>query len=76
MPVLHISTDERIENKDKAQAFLDAFFPQIDEPQEDLPIRASLELPWQPITKLKVQQSLDIAKGSTTPSKDGLPTLV
>ena len=35
VPALHVGTNELIENKDKAQAFLDAFFPQMDEPHED-----------------------------------------
>lgn len=35
-----------------------------------------IEIPWQPITELEVQRSLNAAKGSTPPGEDGLPTLV
>ncbi|OGE46890.1 hypothetical protein PENARI_c093G11063, partial [Penicillium arizonense] len=76
VPALHVGTNELIENEDKAQAFLDAFFPQMDEPHEDLPAQAPLALPWQPITELEIQRSLKAAKGSTAPGEDGLPTLV
>ncbi|KAI2739170.1 hypothetical protein DTO013F2_9445 [Penicillium roqueforti] len=48
----------------------------MDEPHEDLPTQAPLELPWQPITELEIQRSLKAAKGSTAPGEDGLPTLV
>ncbi|OQE00248.1 hypothetical protein PENVUL_c055G06446 [Penicillium vulpinum] len=76
VPALHVGTNELIENEDKAQAFLDAFFPQMDEPHEDLPAQAPLAHPWQPITELEIQRSLHAAKGSTAPGEDGLPTLV
>ncbi|KAJ9481484.1 hypothetical protein VN97_g11989, partial [Penicillium thymicola] len=64
------------ENEEKAQAFLDAFFPQMDEPDGESPTRAPLELPWHPITELEIQRSLKAAKGSTAPGRDGVPTLV
>ncbi|KAJ5839473.1 uncharacterized protein N7525_004661 [Penicillium rubens] len=54
IPALHVATNELTENKEKAQAFLDAFFPKMDEPDEDSLIRAPLELPWQPITELEI----------------------
>lgn len=73
---MHVATNELTENKEKAQAFLDAFFPKMDEPDEDSLIRAPLELPWQPITELEIQRSLKSAKGSTAPGEDGVPTLV
>ncbi|KAI2734534.1 hypothetical protein DTO013E5_9920 [Penicillium roqueforti] len=76
IPALHVATNELTENKEKAQAFLDAFFPKMDEPDEDSLIRAPLELPWQPITELEIQRSLKSAKGSTAPGEDGVPTLV
>ncbi|THC87303.1 hypothetical protein EYZ11_013252 [Aspergillus tanneri] len=73
---LHADTDELTENKDKTQAFIDAFFPKMDEPHEDPLYQSPLELPWQPITELEIQRSLKAAKGSTAPGEDGLPTLV
>jgi hypothetical protein len=51
---LHVGTDELIENEEKAQAFLGAFFPQMN---EDSHIRATLELPWFAITELEIQRS-------------------
>jgi hypothetical protein len=65
-----------MENEDKAQAFLDTFFPKMDQPLKDPPIQAPLELSWPLITELEVQQSLKAAKSSTAPGKDGLPTLM
>jgi hypothetical protein len=76
IPALHVGANELIENEDKAQAFLDAFFPEMDEPSEGLLTQAPLELPWQPITELEIQRSLTAAKGSTEPGEDGLPMLV
>ncbi|KAG2000761.1 hypothetical protein GB937_010863, partial [Aspergillus fischeri] len=73
---LHVGSNELVENEDKAQAFLDTFFPKMDQPLEDPPIQAPLELPWPPITELEVQRSLKAAKSSTAPGEDGLPTLV
>jgi ribonuclease HI len=76
IPALHIGTNVLSENEEKAQAFLDAFFPQMDEPRGDPPASAPLELPWQPITELEIERSLKAAKGTTAPGEDDLPTLV
>ena len=76
IPALHVGTNELTENEDKAQAFLDAFFPEMDKPHERPPTQAPLELPWQPITELEIQRSLKAAKGSTAPGDDDLPMLV
>ena len=76
VPALHIGSREVVENKDKAGAFMDCFFPRMDDPHEDPLIQAPLELPWPPITELEIQRSLKRAKGSTAPGEDGLPTLV
>jgi hypothetical protein len=76
VPALQVNSSELAENEDKAQAFLDTFFPKMDEPDEEPPVQAPLELPWPPITELEIQRSLDTAKGSTAPGEDGLPTLV
>lgn len=45
MPTLRVGANEHIENEDKAQAFLDAFFPEMGEPHEGRPTQAPLELP-------------------------------
>jgi ribonuclease HI len=76
VPALHVDANEITKNEDKAQAFLDAFFPEMNEPHEDPLSHLPLELPWQPITELEIQRSLKTAKGSTAPGEDGLPTLV
>jgi hypothetical protein len=73
---LRVGTSTLCENEEKAQAFLDGFFPQMDEPYGDSPTSAPLELTWQPITELEIERSLQAAKGSTAPGEDGLPTLV
>jgi hypothetical protein len=75
-PALRVGTDELTENRDKAQAFLDSFFPEMDEPYEGQPAQVPLQLPWHPITEVEIQRSLNTAKGSTAPGEDGLPTLV
>jgi ribonuclease HI len=76
VPALHIDSNELVENEDKARAFLDTFFPKMDQPHEDPSAQAPLELPWPPITELEIQRSLKAAKSSTAPGEDGLPTLV
>lgn len=76
IPALHVGTNVLSEKEEKAQAFLDAFFPRMDEPRGDPPASAPVELPWQPITELEIERSLKAAKGSTAPGEDDLPTLV
>ena len=76
IPTLRVGDNELTGNEEKAQAFLDSFFPEMDKPQEGPPNQAPLELPWQPITELEIQRSLKAAKSSTAPDDDGLPTLV
>ena len=73
---MHVDNKELVENEDKSQAFLDAFFPNMDEPDEDSSSQAPLELPWPPFTELEIQLSLKAAKSSTAPGEDGLLTLV
>jgi ribonuclease HI len=76
VPALRVDSDILVENEDKARAFLDTFFPKMDQPHEDLPVEAPLELPWPPITELEVHRSLKAARSSTAPGEDGLPTLI
>lgn len=45
---MHVRTKEFTENKEKAQAFLETFFPKIDEPHEGQLTQAPLELPGSP----------------------------
>lgn len=76
---LQVGNHEIVENKDKAQAFLDTldtFFPKMDEPDEVPPVHAPVELPWPPVTELEIQRSLKTAKSSTAPGDDDVPTLV
>ncbi|KAF7118717.1 hypothetical protein CNMCM5793_008337 [Aspergillus hiratsukae] len=75
-PSLQVGCNELVDNEDKARAFLDTFFPKMDEPNDDPPTQAPLELPWPPITELEIERALKAAKSSTAPGEDGLPTLV
>jgi hypothetical protein len=76
VPALHVDSNTLVENEDKARAFLDTFFPKMDQPHEDPLVETPLELPWPPLTELEVHRSLKVAKSSTAPGEDGLPTLV
>lgn len=76
IPALKVGNYELTENEDKARAFLDAFFPEMDPPEDQTPTSTSLELPWQAITELEIERSLNAAKGSTAPGDDNLPMLV
>ena len=75
VPPLKSGADELTINEDKAQAFLDTFFPKMAEPLES-PTTPAIELPWLPLTEVEVYRSLKAAKASTAPGEDGLPTLV
>ncbi|KAJ5340336.1 hypothetical protein N7541_009460 [Penicillium brevicompactum] len=76
VPALQVDDQELIENEDKAQAFLDSFFPVMDTPEANSTKSAPLELPWQTLTKLEIERSLKAAKATTAPGEDNLPTLV
>ncbi|GFG00714.1 hypothetical protein IFM53868_10832 [Aspergillus udagawae] len=76
VPSLQVGCNELVDNEDKARAFLDTFFPKMDEPNNDPPTQAPLELPWPPITELEIKRALKAAKSSTAPGEDSLPTLV
>lgn len=58
VPALKVDDQELIENEDKAQAFLDSFFPLMDTPEANSIIPAPLGLPWQPLTTLEIERSL------------------
>jgi ribonuclease HI len=76
VPALQVDSNELVENEDKARAFLNTFFPEMDQPHEDPPAQVPPELPWPPVTELEIRRSLKTAKSSTAPGEDGLPTLV
>jgi hypothetical protein len=76
IPTLRVGDREVADNREKAQAFMDSFFPTMAPPQEESPAHAPTEIPWQPISKLEISRSLKAAKSSTTPGEDGLPTLI
>lgn len=73
---MHVGANKLTENKEKAQAFLETFFPKMDEPHEGQLTQTPLELPWQPITELEIQRSLRATKSSTAPGEDGLLMLM
>lgn len=55
---------------------MDSFFPKMGGAQEELSIHVPPEIQWQPFTELEVYQFLRVAKSSTVPDEDNLPTLV
>ena len=73
---LKVGDREVADKREKAQAFMDSFFPTMAPPQEDSLAPAPSEIPWQPISKLEIYRSLKAAKSSTAPGEDGLPTLI
>jgi len=75
-PALRVGSEELTENKDKAQAFLEAFFPAMNTPDPSPPAAPETELPWHPITELEIERSLKTAKGTTAPGEDNLPMLI
>ncbi|KAI2867955.1 hypothetical protein CBS115988_10984 [Aspergillus niger] len=76
VPALKVDNRSVTGNQEKAEAFMDTFFPTMAPAQEETPIRIPAELPWQPITELEVYRSLQAAKSSTAPGEDGLPMLI
>ncbi|KAK9847032.1 Endonuclease/exonuclease/phosphatase [Penicillium brevicompactum] len=76
VPTLQVDDQELIENEDKAQAFLDSFFPQMDTPEANSTTLAPLGLPWQPLITSEIERSLKAAKGTTAPGEDKLPMLM
>ena len=76
IPALRVGSEELTENKDKAQAFLDAFFPAMNTPDPSPPAASEAELPWHPITEPEIERSLKTAKGTTAPGEDDLPMLI
>jgi hypothetical protein len=76
VPTLQTGTTQLIDNEDKAQAFLDSFFPEMNQPDPRPQDATETELPWQPITELEIQRALNATKGTTAPGEDGLPMLV
>lgn len=76
IPSLKVGAGEISDNKDKAKAFCEAFFPKKAEPEEEDIAPAPVEIPWEPITKEEIHRSLKAAKGTTAPGEDEIPTLV
>ncbi|KAJ9482792.1 hypothetical protein VN97_g10631 [Penicillium thymicola] len=76
IPVLQVGSEELTENKDKAQAFLEALCPAMSTPDPSPPAASETEFPWHPITELEIGRSLKTAKGTTAPGEDNLPMLI
>ena len=75
-PALKVGDKELADNKEKAQAFMDSFFPPMAPAEDETLTNAPSELSWEPISEVEVYRSLKAAKSSTAPGEDGLPTLV
>jgi hypothetical protein len=67
---------ELADNKEKAQAFIDLFFPPIAPTEDETLTNAPSELSWESISEVEIYRSLKAAKSSTAPGEDSLPTLV
>jgi len=76
IPALKVGDVELVDNVEKAQAFMDSFFPSMASAQEEAPARAPTEIRWHPISEIEIYRSLRAAKGTTAPGEDGLPTLI
>ena len=76
IPALKAGSEEVTKNQDKAKAFLEAFFPKMADAEEETIMPHQEEIKWEPISELKIHQSLKAAKGTTAPGEDGIPTLV
>ncbi|KAI2734742.1 hypothetical protein CBS147339_9742 [Penicillium roqueforti] len=73
---LRVGSEDCTQNKDKARAFMDAFFPTMNTPEISPPSATETELQWHPITEVEIERSLKAAKGNTAPGEDHLPMLV
>ncbi|KAI3094034.1 hypothetical protein CBS147333_10045 [Penicillium roqueforti] len=76
VPALQVEAAQLTDNEDKAQAFLDSFFPEMNPADPRPPDVTELELPWQSITEPEIQRALNATKGTTAPGGDSLPMLV
>ena len=76
IPALKVGDREATDNQEKAQAFMDSFFPPMAPAEGESPTETPSELPWQPISVTEVYRSLRSAKGSSAPGEDGLPMLI
>ena len=75
-PALKVGNREVADNKEKAQAFMDSFFPPMALAEDETLKNAPSELSWEPISEVEIYRSLKAAKSPTAPGEDGLPTLV
>ncbi|EED14554.1 reverse transcriptase, putative [Talaromyces stipitatus ATCC 10500] len=62
-------------NKAKAKVFLEAFFPEMAEPEDKDIAIPSEKIPWHLITELEIHWSLKAAKGTTALGEDRIITL-
>lgn len=76
IPTLHVGDRDVTGNQEKAQAFMDTFFPSMAPAREEQLTGPPTEIRWQPISQLEIYRSLKAAKPSTAPGEDGLPMLI
>ncbi|CEL10491.1 Putative Reverse transcriptase [Aspergillus calidoustus] len=76
VPTLKVGTEEITDNRDKAKAFRETFFPRMADAEDETVPAPAEELEWKPITELEIYRSLKAAKGTTALGEDGIPTLV
>jgi hypothetical protein len=76
MPALKVGHVECPDNQDKAQVLTECFFPQMAHPTPEAIPSPREEILWELIAEAEIERALRAAKGTTTPSEDGLPMLV
>jgi hypothetical protein len=76
IPPLVVGQTEYTDNKDKARALMENFFPTMNEPTQETSSQGKDEIPWEPISEEETERALKAAKGKTALGEDGLPMLV
>jgi hypothetical protein len=76
IPTLKVGIKEVTDNQEKVEIFLEAFFPRKTNSEEKKLGSPAEELLWEPITEQEIYRSLKVAKGTTAPGRDSIPTLV
>lgn len=76
VPTLQIGDRDVTGNQEKAQAFMDIFFPSMAPAREEQLASPPTEMRWQPFSQLETYRSLKAAKPSTALGEDGLPMLI
>ncbi|GFF85610.1 hypothetical protein IFM53868_04537 [Aspergillus udagawae] len=66
IPNLKVGTEQLINNEDKAQDFMDTFFPKMAKAEKDRLAQPPLAIHWSLITELEIYHSLKAAKSAVS----------